>query len=59
MKIYVIIGKGVLFLMFQLTHFSAVGRGRALLPARSNGKQEAATAVDELLMMGMKIPETC
>jgi hypothetical protein len=45
---------------------SAVGRGRsdrprptALLPPRSNGKPEAATAVYELLMMGMRISETC
>jgi hypothetical protein len=47
---------------------SAVGRGRsgpsdrprltALLPSRSSGKPEAATAVVELLMMGMKMPET-
>ena len=49
---------------------SVVGRGRAkrgrttrprptaLLPPRFNGKPEAATAVVELLMMGMKIPET-
>ena len=46
---------------------SAVGRGRsgphrprptALLPPRSNGKPEAATAVDKLLMMGM-VRETC
>ena len=41
---------------------SAVGRGRsstALLPPRSNSKPEAATAVVELLMMGMRMPETC
>jgi hypothetical protein len=48
---------------------SAVGRGRAsqlarprptaLLPPRSNGKPEAATAVFELLMMGIMMPETC
>jgi len=49
---------------------SAVGRGRAshqsaqlrptaLLLPRSNGKPEAATAVVELLMMGMRMPETC
>jgi hypothetical protein len=48
---------------------SAVGRGRAglpalprptaLLPPRSNGEPEAATAVIELLMMGMRMPETC
>ena len=47
---------------------SAVGRGRfgpdrprptALLPPRSNGKPEAATAVDKLLTMGMRMPETC
>ena len=31
----------------------------ALLPPRSNGKAEAATAVVELLMMGMIMPETC
>ena len=44
------------------------GRGRSgpdrsrptrLLPPRSNGKPEAATAVDKLLMMGIKMPETC
>jgi len=34
-------------------------RPTALLPPRSNGKPEAATAVVELLMMGMRIPETC
>jgi len=45
---------------------SDVGRGRpdrprptALLPPRSNGKPEAATAVDKLLMMGMRMSETC
>jgi hypothetical protein len=48
---------------------SAVGRGRsgrparprptALLPPRSNGKPEAATAVDKLLMMDLRMPETC
>jgi hypothetical protein len=43
---------------------SAVGRGRpgcprptTLLPPRSNGKPEAATAVYKLLMMGMRMPE--
>jgi hypothetical protein len=34
-------------------------RPTALLPPRSNGKQEAAIAVDELLMMDMRMPETC
>jgi hypothetical protein len=34
---------------------SVVGRGRP----RSNGKPEAATAVDGLLMMGKRMPETC
>ena len=41
---------------------SAVGRGRsstALLPPRSYAKPEAAAAVDRLLMMGKKNPETC
>jgi hypothetical protein len=48
---------------------SAIGRGRAgwpdqprlttLLPPRSNGKPEATTAVIELLMMGITMPETC
>jgi hypothetical protein len=48
---------------------SVVGRGQAdwparprptaLLPPRSNSKPEAATAVDRLLMMGMRMPETC
>ena len=34
-------------------------RPTALLPPRSNGKPEAITAVDKLLMMGMRMPETC
>jgi hypothetical protein len=47
---------------------SPVGRGRsgpdrprptALLPPRSNGKPETTTATDKLLMMGMRMPETC
>jgi hypothetical protein len=48
---------------------SAVGRGQAgrpdrprpttLLPLRSNGKPETATAVYKLLMMGMRMPEIC
>jgi hypothetical protein len=48
---------------------SAVNRGRADWPARrrptallspsSDGKPEAATAVVELLMMGVRTPETC
>jgi hypothetical protein len=49
---------------------SVVGRGRSgcqpdrpgpttLLPTRSSGKPEAATAVDKLLTMGMRMPETC
>jgi len=33
-------------------------RPTKLLPPRSNGKLEAATAVDKLLMMGMRMPET-
>ena len=54
--------------MHQYGGSSVVGRGRsgpdrprptALLPPRSNGKPEAATAVDKLLMMGMRMPETC
>jgi hypothetical protein len=31
----------------------------ALLPPRSDGKPEAPTAVDRLLMMGKRMPETC
>jgi hypothetical protein len=47
---------------------NVVSRGRSdrtdhdqqhLLPPRFNGKPEAATAVDNLLMMGMRMPETC
>jgi hypothetical protein len=34
-------------------------RPTTLLPPRFNGKPEAATAVDKLLMMRMRIPETC
>jgi hypothetical protein len=43
---------------------SVVGRGwsnrprpTTLLPPRSNGKPEAATAVNKLLMMSMKMPK--
>ena len=45
---------------------SVVGRGRSgqtdhvrLLPPRSYGKPEAATAVDRLLIMGIRMLETC
>ena len=47
---------------------SVVGRGQSgpdrpwpttLLPPSSNGKPEAATAVDKLLMMGTRMLETC
>ena len=34
-------------------------RPTALLSPRSDGKQEAATAIVELLMMGIRTPETC
>jgi hypothetical protein len=34
-------------------------RPTALLSPRSEGKPEAATAVVELLMMGVRMPETC
>jgi hypothetical protein len=34
-------------------------RPTALLQPRFNGKPEAATADYKLLMMGMKMPETC
>ena len=34
-------------------------RPPTLLPPRSYGKPEAAAAVDRLLMMGMRMPETC
>jgi hypothetical protein len=34
-------------------------RPTTLLPPRSNGKPEMATEVDKLLMMGMRMPETC
>jgi hypothetical protein len=37
-------------------HFISI---EILLPPRSNGKPEAATAVDKLLMMGKRMPETC
>jgi hypothetical protein len=56
-------------LPLELGDSSAVGRGRAGLLARprlttllspsSNGNSEAATAVIELLIMGMRMPETC
>jgi len=31
----------------------------AVLPPRSYGKLEAAGAVERLLMMGIRMPETC
>jgi len=34
-------------------------RPTTLLPSLSNGTPEAATAVDKLLMMGMRMPKTC
>jgi len=34
-------------------------RPTTLLPPRSNGKPEAVTAIYKLLMMGMRMPETC
>ena len=34
-------------------------RPTTLLSPRSNGKPEAATAVDKLLMMGKRMPEIC
>jgi len=34
-------------------------RPTTLLPSRSNGKPEEATAVDKHLMMDMRMPETC
>jgi hypothetical protein len=37
----------------------ALPRPTAPLPPRSNGKPEADTAVIELLMMDMRMPETC
>jgi len=30
-----------------------------LLPPRSYGKPEAAAAIDRLLMIGIRMPETC
>jgi len=33
--------------------------GSTLLPPRSYGKPESAAAVDRLLMMGIRMPETC
>jgi len=34
-------------------------RPTALLPPRSYGKLEVAAAVDRLLMIGIRMPETC
>jgi len=34
-------------------------RPTTLLPPRSNGQPEAATAVYKLLMMGKRMPKTC
>jgi hypothetical protein len=50
-------------LRFERGGSSVVGRCRAGRPdndqqARSNGETEEATAVDKLLIMGMRMPET-
>jgi len=54
-------------LPLELDGSSVVGRGRSgcdrprpttLLPQGSNGKPETATAVDRLLMTGIRMPET-
>ena len=59
---------GILMPIIRSLLTAVVGHGRfgpdrprptTLLPPRSNGKPEAATAVDKLLMMGMRMPETC
>jgi len=34
-------------------------RPTTMLPPRFYGKPEAAAAVDRLLMMGIRMPETC
>ena len=39
--------------------WSARPRPTALLPPRSYGKPEAAAAVDRLLLMGIRMTETC
>jgi len=44
---------------FEILGLRARPRPTALLPPRSYGKPEAATAVIELLMMGVRTPETC
>ena len=61
----------LVFLTWKVVGLVFGGRGQAhtvrsdrprpttLLPPRSNGKPETATAVDKLLMMGMRMPETC
>ena len=49
----------VAVLLVVVGSVSARPRPTALLPPRSYGKPEAATAVYKLLMMGMKTPETC
>ena len=55
-------------LLSELGNSSAVGRGRAGRPDHEQQhchlhapmvKREAATAVVELLMMGVRTPETC
>jgi hypothetical protein len=47
------------FLLLKLHNFSRILETTKPLPPRSNGKPEAATAVYKLLMMGMKMSETC
>jgi hypothetical protein len=45
----------------EQAHSSQLDRPRptTLLPPRSNGKPEAATAVNKFLLMGKRMPEKC
>jgi hypothetical protein len=49
----------LLVFMYNSTGQLARPQPTAMLPPRSNGKPEAATAVVELLMMGVRTPKTC
>jgi len=51
--------EAVLLVLFGPAGRPARTRPIALLPPRSYGKTEAAAAVDRLLMMDKRMPETC
>jgi len=56
---HVVTGRSPHVYVNQRRQIVARPRPTALLPPRFYGKPEAASAVDRLLMIGKRMPETC